>query len=152
VFSPGSVAGTLTLTLTRLIAGIDNVLPSPPPSRSFVIAPAAPTITAASVKIINGTSAGFTVELIGFTTTREIKSATMTFTSSASISGGGSFTVDVTAAFNTYFNSAAGIANGGTFKLDIPFTISGADANVVTAVTVTLTNGVGSSQTVSGGR
>jgi len=152
IFSPGSVAGTLTLTLTRLIAGIDNVLPSPPPSKSFVIAAAAPTITSSSVRIINGTSAGFTVEMLGFTTTREIKSATMTFTSSTSISGGGTFTIDVTAVFNAYFSSATGIANGGTFKLDVPFTISGADANIVTSVTVTLTNSAGTSQSVSGGR
>ena len=151
-FSPGTVAGTLTLTLTRLLAGIDNVLPVPPPSKSFTIAPAAPVITANTVKIINGTSTGFTVEVIGFSSSREIKSATLTFTSTQSIDGGGTVTIDLTAAFNNYFASAAGLANGGTFKLDIPFTISGADANVVTAVTVTLTSTVGSSQSVRGGR
>ena len=152
VFSPGTVAGTLTLTLTRLIAGIDNVLPSPPPSKSFTIAGTAPIITANTVKIINGTAAGFTVEVIGFTTTRDIKSITLTFTTTQSIDGGGTVTIDVSAAFNAYFASTAGLANGGTFKLDIPFTISGADANVITAVSVTLTNSVGTSQTVSGGR
>ena len=152
VFSPGTVAGTLTLTLTRLIAGIDNVLPSPPPSKSFTIAGAAPTITPNTVKIINGSSAGFTVEVIGFTTTRDIRSVTLTFTSSQSIDGGGTVTIDLTTPFNTYFSSVTGLANGGTFKLDIPFTISGADANVVSAVTVVLTNSVGSSPSITGGR
>jgi hypothetical protein len=127
-------------------------LPNPPPSQSFIIAPAAPSITANTVKIINGTSTGFTVEMLGFSTTREIKQATLTFTSSQTITGGNTFTVDVTAAFNAYFSSANGIANGGTFKLDIPFTITGADASIVTAVTVTLTNSAGVSTSVSGGR
>ena len=134
------------------MAGIDNVLPTPPPSKSFTIDKSAPVITANTVKIINSTSGGFTVEVIGFTTTREITRVTLTFTSSASIDGGGTVSVDVSAAFNAYFNSTAGLANGGAFKLDLPFTISGADANVVTAVTVSLQNSVGSSQGVSGTR
>ena len=58
----------------------------------------------------------------------------------------------MTQAFNTYFAGANGLANGGTFKLDTPFTISGADASVVTGVSVTLTNSVGSSASVNGGR
>lgn len=152
VFSPGSVAGTLTLTLTRLIAGIDNVLPNPPPSRSFVIAAAAPVITPNTVKIINSSSSGFTVEIVGFSTTRDMLRATLTFTSSSSIDGGGTIGVDVTAAFNAYFNSAAGLANGGAFKLDIPFTVSGADANTITGVSVTMTNSAGTSVAVAGTR
>jgi hypothetical protein len=152
VFSPGTVAGTLTLTLTQLSSVNDNILSNPAPSKSFVIAPSAPSITVNSVKIINGTSAGFTVELTGFSTTREIKTATLTFTSSQTISGGGTSTVDVSSVFNTYFASASGTANGGTFKLDIPFTIAGGDASIVTSVSVTLTNSVGSSAPVSGGR
>ncbi|HEY3738209.1 MAG TPA: hypothetical protein VGL53_00120, partial [Bryobacteraceae bacterium] len=121
-------------------------------SKSFVIAPGAPSITIGAVKIINGTSTGFTVELTGFSTTREIKSATLTFTSSQTITGGSTVTVDVSSIFNTYFSSSSGNANGGTFKLDIPFTIAGGDAGIVTAVSVTLTNSVGTSAPVSGTR
>ena len=152
VFSPGSVAGTLTITLTRFLTGITNVLPAPPPFKSFTIDRGAPAITANTVRIINGTAAGFTVEVIGFTTTREISRATMTFTSTQSIDGGGTVSVDVTSAFNAYFSSATGLSNGGTFKLDIPFTISGADASVISAVSLTLTNAVGTSPAISGGR
>ena len=104
------------------------------------------------MKIINATSTGFTVELTGFSTTREIKTAIFTFTSSQTITGGSTVTVDVSAAFNAYFASTSGTANGGTFKLDIPFTIAGGDASIVTAVSVTLTNSVGTSAPVSGTR
>ena len=152
-FSPGSVAGTLTFTLTRLLAGIDNVTPTPAPTKSFTIDRGVPVITPNSVKIINSSAGGFTVEVIGFSTSREVKSATMTFTASTiSIDGGGTVTVDVTNAFNAYFSSVIGLTNGGAFKLDIPFTISGGDATGVTAVTLTLTNSVGSTQPITGGR
>ena len=151
-FSPGTVSGTLTFTLTKLLSGIDNVLSTPPPFKSFIIDRAAPVISVGTVKILNSTSAGFTVEVIGFSTSREVTRVNLTFTSTASIDGGGTVSVDVTTAFNNYFNSQAGQLNGGAFKLDLPFTISGADANVITAVTVSLTNSIGTSAGVSGGR
>ena len=90
--------------------------------------------------------------MIGFSTSREVTRVNLTFTSTASIDGGGTVSVDVTTAFNNYFNSPAGQLNGGAFKLSLPFTISGADANVITAVTVSLTNSIGTSAGVTGGR
>ena len=153
-FSPGSVSGTLTLTLTSFKSGNDSVLGSPAPSKSFTIGNQAPIITPNTAKIINGTSGGFTVEVIGFSTTRELSKVNFTFITNGSISidGGGSFTIDVTQAFNTYFSSDNGLKNGGTFKMDIPFTITGADASAITGATLTLVNSVGASVSVTASR
>jgi hypothetical protein len=60
--------------------------------------------------------------------------------------------VDVSQLFTTYFGSAAGQQSGGAFKFTMPFTVTGGDANAVTQVTVTLTNSVGTSTAVTGGR
>jgi hypothetical protein len=152
-FSPGSVAGTLTLTITKLAAGADSILLDPAPSKSFTIPATAPGITANSVRITNGTTTGFTVEALGYSPTREVSKANLVFTTTSPIDGGGTYSVDVTQSFNAYFASANGLASGGTFKLSLPFTISGADASVVTSVSLTLTNLVGTtSPAVSGGR
>ena len=61
-------------------------------------------------------------------------------------------TVDVTALFAAYYNSPAGLAGGGSFKFVMPFLVSGGDGSSVTQVSVTMTNSVGTSTAVTGGR
>lgn len=151
-FSPGTVAGTIVVTMTSLTGGGQDLLPSPAPVRNIVVDRAIPVIVAGSVKITNITG-GFQVELSGISSVRDLRSITYTFSSSGvSILEGTSVTVDVSQLFTTYFASTAGQQSGGAFKFTMPFTVTGGDANAVTQVTVTLTNSVGTSTAVSGGR
>ena len=72
----GNVAGTITVTLQLTAAGV-NVTPASVVPITIVIAPAAPTITALSFSASGNT---LTVLVTGFSTTREIQSATFSFT------------------------------------------------------------------------
>lgn len=151
-FSPGTVAGTIIVTMTSLTGGGQDLLPSPAPVRNITVDRGVPVIVAGSVKISNITG-GFQVELSGISSVRDLRSIAYTFTSSgASILEGTTVTVDVSQLFTTYFSSAAGQQSGGAFKFTMPFTVTGGDANAVTQVTVTLTNSVGTSAAVTGGR
>jgi hypothetical protein len=152
-FGLGTVAGTWTITLTALSTGGVSTLPSPAPTYTVPVAPAAPSIVAGSVQILNPSSSGFSVQLTGFATTRDVASATFVFSaaSGATLKG-----TTLSVAFNgqdqsEWFNTTASQAAGGTFKLVLPFTYSG-DASALGSVSVTLTNSRGqTSAAVSGG-
>jgi len=142
---PGTVAGTLTATLS--VQGQTTVSYN----STLTIPPLAPIIEANSVQITDVTSTGFNVELVATSTTLDLKTATFTFTaaSGAQISGNSTFTADVSTLLPTWFATASNYKYGGAFSLSIPFTISG-PASAIQSVSVTLTNSVGTSSAVSG--
>jgi hypothetical protein len=152
----GTVAGTITVTLTTLttLAG-QPVLPANPVIATITLRATAPTIVPGSVKIINVTSTGFSVFLDGSSTTRDLTSASVTFTAAAGDQlNGTQFTIPLTAASTAWFSDTGanrGVANGGAFSLTLPFNYSG-DTNAIGTVSVTVTNSVGTSPPVSGGR
>jgi hypothetical protein len=151
-FSPGTVAGTIVVTISALTGGGQNLLPNPAPTRQITVDRTVPVIVPGTVRITNITG-GFQVELSGVSSPRDLVRISYTFTATGtSILEGTTVTVDVTSLFNTYFASDAGRAAGGAFRFTMPFTVSGGDANAVTSVSVTLTNSVGNSTVVSGGR
>ena len=153
-FSQGTVAGTVTVTMTSLSNSLGaSVLPSPRPSASVVIDSAVPVTTSGSVKILNVTSSGFSVEVQGFTTTRDLTSATFVFTagSGTQLDGSTTFTQPLTGTAPAWFSSTAGINGGGGFLLSMPFTFSG-DTSALGNVSVTLSNSKGTSVSVNGGR
>ena len=145
----GTVAGTITVTMTSLVAGTTNVLPQPAPSGSVTVSRLAPVISSGSVKIVNLTSTGFQVQLDAFSTPRDVTGATFNF-SGTGLTGTTSFQVSLTSIASDWFSSTAGLKNGGNFQLTVPFTFSG-DTSVLTGVSVTLSNSVGSSSPVAGG-
>jgi hypothetical protein len=151
----GTVAGTVTVKLQSLTANGVSVLPSNPVVATIVVGRTAPVIVAGSVKITNITSTGFTVVLNGVSSTRELTSASLTFTAATGATlNGATETVSLTTAATTWFSNAAagqGVDNGGAFSLTLPFNYSG-DPNAIGTVSVTLTNSVGTSAAVSGGR
>jgi hypothetical protein len=152
VFSPGTVAGTIAVTMTALTGGGQDLLPSPAPVRSVIVERAVPTIVAGSVRI-TAITGGFQVELSGISSVRDMRSATFSFTSTGiSILEGSSITVDLNQLFTTYFSSAAGQQAGGAFRFTIPFTVTSGDGSSVTQVSVALTNSIGTSASVTGGR
>lgn len=151
-FSPGTVAGTIVVTMTALTGGGQDLLPSPAPVRNVIVERVAPSIVAGSVRITTITG-GFQVELSGISSVRDMRSATFSFTSAGtSILDGSSITVDLNQLFTTYFTSAAGQQSGGAFRFTIPFTVTGGEGSSVTQVSVTLTNSAGTSTAVTGGR
>lgn len=148
----GTVAGNITVTLTSLTSNGVSVLPPTPITATATILPLPPVITANSVHITNLTASGFDVVLTGYSTTRDMTSATFTFTASTGtqFSGTATFTVPLTAAYTAWYQSAQSQSFGSMFQLQVPFTLSGS-ANVLQSATVTLTNSIGTSTPVSGG-
>ena len=136
----GTVAGNILVSANLQALGSD-VTPDPAPSQTVRVERAAPSIT--SAKLVRDAN-GFTVEAIGFSTTREISEAKFHFT----VSGGQTLqnadvTVPIGDLFNTWFQDAAAAQFGGQFKFTQPFTVQG-NAGLVNADTITLTNSVGS--------
>jgi hypothetical protein len=147
----GTVAGTITVTVTSLTSGGANILPQSGVSGSITVPELAPVITANSVQITNVTATGFNVQLTGYSTTRDVSTANLTFTAAAGteLLGTTTFSVPVATPFSQWFNSSTGQDNGSLFLLTIPFNLSG-NITVVQSVTVTLTNSVGTSTPASG--
>ncbi len=142
----GTVAGTIVVTLIDFKQGGTEVLPSPPPSQNLVIQQQVPVVT--SVCFSNQTSNSFDVVIAGYSNPRNMTSVTLAFqaASGASISGGASFTENVSSLFSQFYSSAQSQLAGSLFSgLDIPVTISG-NVSAIGSVTVTLTNSVGNSQ------
>ncbi len=148
----GTVAGTITVTLTSLTSGGVNAMPATPVTASATIQPLPPVITANSVKITNLTPTGFDVVLTGYSTTRDMSTATFTFTagSGSQFTGASTFSVPVNAAYSAWYQSAESQSFGSMFQLQVPFTITG-NTSILQSVSVTLTNSVGTSAPVSGG-
>jgi hypothetical protein len=141
--APGTVAGTVNATLT--VSGQTGA------TASFVVPASAPIITAGSVQILDISSTGFDVEVIGNSSTRDLKTAIFTFDAAAntSISGTNTFNVDVSSIMTTWYSGTTSQQYGSQFLLTVPFTFSGSSA-AIGSVSVTLVNSVGTSTSVTG--
>ena len=137
----GTVAGTVTITAQLTAAG-QNVTPTPAPSRTIQIPATAPVITSVTAA---SNSTGFTVTVVGYSSTRDVASAVFTFTpaSGANLTTG-QVTVPVGPVFSAWYQSAASAPYGSQFTLTQPFTVNG-NLQAVASVSVTLTNSVGTS-------
>lgn len=144
-FSTGTVAGNLTVTGT-VTAGSANVTPSPAPSQSGAIAKSVPILTAASITRVTG---GLDVTITGYSTTREIASATITFNPAAgSTVTSAPITVQLASVFTAWYASAASTAVGSAFTVTLPFTVTG-NTNAIGSASVTMTNSQGASQPIT---
>jgi hypothetical protein len=137
----GTVAGTITLTWDLMAAGVD-ITPSPPPTLVLVIGKMAPVITSAAVTNVSG---GFNLTIVGYSTTRDMTSAMVTFNPASGVTlSSSTTTVQLSQLFTTWYQSSASAQYGSMFSLVIPFTIQNG-TNPLTSVTVTLTNSQGTS-------
>jgi hypothetical protein len=145
----GTVSGTITLTLDLTAAGID-VTPSPAPSTKITIAKSAPVIISGGVTV-SPTTGGFNIVVVGYATSREMVSATVTFTAASGVTlSSSSATISLASVFTTWYQSSASAQYGSNFSLTMPFTIAnGTSTNSLTSVSVQLTNAVGNSTSVS---
>jgi hypothetical protein len=151
-FNVGTVAGVVTVSVITMNAAGASV-PNLPQPTTVTIPRAGPSITPGSARLTNSTG-GVTIEVQGFSPTREITQATITFNIAAGVTPAGSttFTVALTAPFTTWFDSEPGRNNGSRFLLQIPFTVPEGDPNQITGFSIALTNPAGSSATVNGVR
>ena len=141
----GTVAGTITVTLTRLVAGTTSVIPPAPVSTTLSVPQLAPVILPGSVKITGLLSSGFNVEFDAFSTPRDLGDLNLAFQPAAGAKlTGTSFTVPLQSLAPSWFSSPAGLQSGGSFHLSVPFTFSG-DTRSIGSVSVTLSNSIGTS-------
>jgi hypothetical protein len=138
----GSVAGVITLEVT-LTAGEFDVTPTPSPVKTIRVDRTAPVITSVRVSQVSG---GFQVIVNGLSTTREVTTATFQFTTATgSRLDNSQVTIQTETAARQWFSDARSNPFGGQFTFTQPFTVQNA---TLSEVTVTLTNGQGTSQPV----
>ena len=137
----GTVAGTIALRV-QLSAGDIDITPAAS-QKTIRIDRTAPVIS--SVKITPVTD-GFEVAVTGFSTTREVSTATFQFTPAAgSRLEASDVTVSTAEVARTWYRDPRSNDYGSQFTFIQPFTVRGA---TLSEVSVTLTNGQGTSQAV----
>jgi hypothetical protein len=141
----GNVSGTITITLQLTAAGV-NVTPTNVVPVTIAVPRVAPTISALTFSTSGNT---LTVLVTGFSTTREIQSATFTFTPASGASlNQTTLTVPANTLFTTWYTTTGSAQYGSAFTYTQIFTLSG-NASTVAGVGATLTNTVGTSTEVT---
>lgn len=138
----GTVAGTITIT-ARLQAGTQDITPTPAPSSTITVPATAPAISSITA---TRNSTGFTVTIVGYSSTLAITTANFTF--NGTNLGTTSLSVPVNTIFASWYGSAAAGQYGSNFTYTQPFNTS-SSSQAVTSVAVTLVNGVGTSASMS---
>jgi len=142
----GTVAGTINVTLSLTADGVD-VTPAGVSPITLVIAPGAPVVT--SVTFTNSGTGQLTVVVNGFSNTRDMSKADFVFTGTgASALGSSTASVTTTSLFTPWYASATSDAYGSEFTYTQNFQLSQPDSGI-TGVSVTLTNSIGTSESVS---
>src|SRR5579883_463077 len=145
-FQTGTLPGTITVSVSQLVAYTVNVTPSTPPSQNVTLKTSAPVITSAQ---LSGSGQTISVQVVGYTPTREASQAVFTFAASGNNQLQTSqFTVQTGSAFSAWFASSnASNANlyGSLFTYTQVFNVTG-DPTGVTLQSVSLTNQQGTTQ------
>ncbi len=141
----GTVAGLVTLTSRYRASGLD-VTPSPAPRQTLRIDPAAPVLTRLD---LTRSANSFQLVVFGYSTPRDITRATVRLTAAPGATLTSSeLTIDLSSLFTTWYNSSTSFPFGSQFRLTLPFTLTGSAADI-SSVSVTLTNSVGTSNSLS---
>jgi hypothetical protein len=142
----GTVAGTITLTITSVTSAGTDVTPSPQQMATITTNPTVPFI---QTVVFSQTSGGLTVKVNGFSSSRDMVSGLFHFApaSNASIPQS-DVTVPLSSPFTTWYQNTASNQFGSQFSLTVPFSVQGNPSEIV-AVTVTLTSSKGASNPAS---
>lgn len=131
-FQTGTVAGTITLT-------VSSDLPGGSVSRTVTVARAAPVIQSAKVTTI---ASGFQIQVAGFSNTRELANASFHFTAvTGQTVQTADLTVNLSSVASQWYSSTGSNPFGGQFLLVMPFTIQQGAANGLASVAVQVQNG-----------
>lgn len=141
-FSPGSTAGTITLTV-KLSSGGTDITPTSLVPVAISVPAGPPSITSVTLQR-NGHA--LTVDILGLSPTRDMTQAHFHFTAANGHTlRTTDFIVPLNVPFTNWYQSSPSDNFGTTFLYTQPFTLD-ADAGSVGAVTVTLSNSKGDSQ------
>jgi hypothetical protein len=136
----GTVAGTLTFT-------VSSNLPGNSPSHTIVVTRAGPVITGASLV---KSSSGFQLQVLGFSNTRELAGASFHFTASAGQTVQTSdLSVSLASVASQWYTSGTSTQFGGQFLVVVPFSITQGAVSSLSAISVQLQNGQGTSASVT---
>ena len=136
----GTVAGTITLTVRLTAAGTDVTPPNA--TATIQIGRTAPVIR--TVTLVRN-AGGFEVDIVGFSTTRDMTQATFHFNPAPNSNIPVlDFTVPLATLFTGWYQSSQATQYGSQFTYAQPFTVNG-DTSAIASVTVTLTNTTGAS-------
>jgi len=142
----GTVAGTIDVTLSLLADGVD-VTPAGVSPITLQIKPAVPVIT--SVTFTNSATGQLTVVINGYSNTRDMSGADFAFTGTGANSlGSATASVTVSSDFTPWYTSTTSDQYGSEFSYSQSFQLSRPDSGI-TGVSVTLTNSIGTSESVS---
>jgi hypothetical protein len=151
----GTVAGTITLTPSFSTEGGVSLTPQNPPTLRFSVPQSAPRILSAVLSA--KTPTGFSLQISGFSTSRSVQRMNLTFTArSGETVETTSLQLNVESSFIAWYQSNQSQPFGSLFTVTVPLTLTGdvrdtdiALSDTVTSVAVTLTNGQGTSNSVS---
>lgn len=131
IAATGTVASIATVAVANLQAG--GVPFSKQATATTRVARLAPVITNACYTPTND---GFNVDVSGYSTTRDVTMAELTF-------GSNTFKVDLTASSQDYFANDDSVRTGGTFRITAPYRMSNATAQTLGQGTAVIRNSVG---------
>lgn len=134
IVSTGTVASTVTVSVEGLRSGGLDFIKTPA-SATGRINRAAPSITSVCYA---PTSSGFDVDVSGYSTTRELTTAVLTF-------GSNSYSVDLAASATDYFANDDSARTGGTFRVRAPYRLTAATAQTLGQGNAVISNSAGAS-------
>jgi hypothetical protein len=133
------VAGTITIK-SQIVTGL--LINATGPTQTIVVQPAPPVITNLTA---TRTSTGFTVNVTGYASNRDVDTASYQFAASEGASlQTTQLSTPVTPLFTTWYGSSSSAPYGSQFTLTQAFTVNGSSSSVL-SVTLTLTNTLGTS-------
>jgi hypothetical protein len=136
----GTVAGQITVSVTRLQSGGANLTPLPAPLTA-TIARAAPAVTSACMAQSGN---GFVVVVRGFATPREVTRANFRFTGAGvTLEGATQVLPDAENLFNTWFRNPQSFAGGGQYRLTVNFAVDDGSFSSIGQGFVTMANNAG---------
>jgi hypothetical protein len=149
----GTVAETVTLAPTFSTTAGVPVTPNSPPTLEFTIPSSAPVLE--SLQVTDESATGFTLLILGYSTTRSLATLTVTFTPASGFNlTTTSYPFDLTGASASWFQSVSSQGFGGQFQITLPFTLTGSvgknqtPIQAIASVSATVSNGSGTSGSV----
>jgi hypothetical protein len=152
-FQTGTVAGIVSVTLVEMREGSRVIPLTGQTTLSLLVGPFPSIVVPGSLRLTGNGTQSFFVEFSGYSTVRNLQSATIRFIPAAGsqLNGETTFTVPLNQQAASYFSSSTGLNNGSRFSLRIPFSLSG-EFGAIGGVAVTLSNSMGAGNSVEGTR